>query len=774
VVDVSQPQLIEDATPGSSAETASPRWKPPSWLVELVLLDLSVAGNAIWLLRAVAGLLLLLLPGKVLLRAMRIPAASIRAYIAYLPCGSAALLIGVTLAVDLLGPPLGVQEPLRPLPVLVGVNIAVVVLAFLGRRAPEVHVLTRSDVMAKVRWLWPLVLPVASVAAASRLDNGGGKVIAVLVLVATVVMIPVCTVLAERLQVQQINAIIYGFALSLLLLTSMRSAYVVGFDINAEYYDFHQAVVQGIWHTGHLDPYEAMLSLTVLPASLHALIGGQDVWIFKLVYPALFALFPVAVFSIGTRFLSRRTSFVAAAIVLVQSYFFEQQPEIARQEFALLLFAGIIGALLDSSIGRWAQRGFIAILGVSLVLSHYSTTYIAVLICLIALIVASIASLLGRKSLPLLPLLTAVVFMSAGAVIWYVPVTHSGNDIAYVAETLREEGLGLLPGRAHGENIISSYFNGVRKAASSASSYETSVAQQYKTQLPFVIPLPGAKNPAYNLQNAPAAPVTNSTPLASTVFGDAELVVQQVFDALGALAALVFLLRRRGEPISRMMAFLGAAALVVLTASRLSGTLAEDYNPSRVFLQCLFVFSLLEAAFLDLLAARFSAPSWTAPHWSGRTLRAWITPFIFSGFGLLLAIAFVGNSGLATSITGASSLALANSGEDYNRFFPDSQERAAAQWLASAVPTQRVIYADVYAQLRLNQFTGLRRAVFNDVTPRTIDQHAWVYASRANIVDNLSWGVTDFGELDITFPKAFLDEYFNVVYSTGTTEIFHR
>jgi hypothetical protein len=27
--------------------------------------------------------------------------------------------------------------------------------------------------------------------------------------------------------------------------------------------------------------------------------------------------------------------------------------------------------------------------------------------------------------------------------------------------------------------------------------------------------------------------------------------------------------------------------------------------------------------------------------------------------------------------------------------------------------------------------------------------------------------------LDIDFPDAFLDRYFNVVYSTGSTEVFH-
>jgi hypothetical protein len=99
---------------------------------------------------------------------------------------------------------------------------------------------------------------------------------------------------------------------------------------------------------------------------------------------------------------------------------------------------------------------------------------------------------------------------------------------------------------------------------------------------------------------------------------------------------------------------------------------------------------------------------------------------------------------------------------------------ATAVWLAHAVPPDRVIYADYYAQLRLNQFTDLRNGVFIDVTPRTIDQNAWIFASSANVVGNRTWGLTSSGVLDLAFPSPFLLRYFDVVYSTGATEIFHR
>ena len=570
------------------------------------------------------------------------------------------------------------------------------------------------------------------------------------------------TFIADRLRRRQVNLLLYASGLSLMLLTSMRSSYVIGFDINSEYYDFHQTVLNGIWHFGHLSPYEAMLSLTVLPASLHALIGGQDVWIFKFGYPALFALFPVAVYSLGRRFLSRRAAFVAAALVIVQSYFFQQQPEIARQEIGLLIFAGIIGALFDTSLERRSQIWLVSVFGVTLVLCHYSTAYITIVLCLLATVVA--VTVARRKSAPIrvLPWLIATAVVTAMAVIWYVPATHSANNVTAAAQSIRQTGFQLLPGRRKGESIFSAYFNGPREAPASPSQYQSSTTAYYARHRSFIVPLPQAKNPIYNLHAAGPLTDTDHAPFLARLQGDAELLVQQTIDALAVIGALVFAFRRRGDPVTRMIGAIGLASFFVLAASRLSGTLASDYNSSRLFLQCLFVLSLLEAALFEMVATRLKS-------------RPWAGPVLFGAFSLMLVVAFLGNSGLVAPLLGGNApLTLSNNGEDHADLYPTAQEKTTAQWLAAEVPTRRVIYADYFGQLRLEQFTGLRKGIFIDVTPQTIDQGAWVFASTTNIVDHRTWGLTNSGILDLVFPVSFLDQYFDVVYSTGSTAVFHR
>ena len=111
----------------------------------------------------------------------------------------------------------------------------------------------------------------------------------------------------------------------------------------------------GIWHSAHHgDAYGAMLSLTVLPAELHFLSGVPDLLVFSVVYPAIGALLPVAVFGLARRVLSRRWAFAAATFVIMQE--FQDLPALARQEIAMVLFAVLLAAMLDTRI-KWPRDG---------------------------------------------------------------------------------------------------------------------------------------------------------------------------------------------------------------------------------------------------------------------------------------------------------------------------------------------------------------------------------------------------------------------------------
>ena len=82
------------------------------------------------------------------------------------------------------------------------------------------------------------------------------------------------------------------------------------------------------------------------------------------------------------------------------------------------------------------------------------------------------------------------------------------------------------------------------------------------------------------------------------------------------------------------------------------------------------------------------------------------------------------------------------------------------------------MYADRYGELRLNTQTSISRGLLNDITPQTLDQNAWVYASRVNIVDGQTRQLFDNHTVTYVFPVGFLDANFSVVYTNGSSEVF--
>jgi hypothetical protein len=117
---------------------------------------------------------------------------------------------------------------------------------------------------------------------------------------------------------------------------------------------------------------------------------------------------------------------------------------------------------------------------------------------------------------------------------------------------------------------------------------------------------------------------------------------------------------------------------------------------------------------------------------------------------------------------------LADNYEDYENFVVYEPDLAAAGWLTKEASASQFIDADRYGELRLASLAGERSGTFGDITPETIDQHAWVYATRTNVINNIVESDTGAYTGVYAFPKLFLDSNFNVVYTNGASEVFHR
>jgi len=102
--------------------------------------------------------------------------------------------------------------------------------------------------------------------------------------------------------------ILYLISLSLLFGTTLASNYLIGSDIHIEYYFARLTQLQG-WDYSLAYNMNGALSVTILAPFLSDLFHIDIVWVFKIIYPVLFACLPVVLYYIYRQIVSDRAAF---------------------------------------------------------------------------------------------------------------------------------------------------------------------------------------------------------------------------------------------------------------------------------------------------------------------------------------------------------------------------------------------------------------------------------------------------------------------------------
>jgi uncharacterized membrane protein len=731
--------------------------KPGAHVAALALIALLVPLHRWWAAQVAMVPLLLVVPGVILLRALRVPGEVVAAFPVYVPCASMVVIFGSGLAADMVGPLAGVAAPLRTLPVLISLEIVCLTLLAASVNAPPEVALPWRSLSRYAALSWPLILPLIAAAGALRLNSSRGAGVALMAVCGFVALLVIVAALSSRLDESLLRVVVYAAGLSVSWSYSLRGDGVYGFDIATEYQRLEQTIQAGVWHVAHPnDAYGAMLSVTVMPAQLHALSGMSGLLIFKVIYPMLYALFPVAIFDLARRVLSRPWAFVGTAFTIGQ-YAFTEIPSLARQEIALVLFVALLAAMLDARMQRRTQWALIALLGIGMALSHYSTTYVAV--TLIGLTIALQWAVSWFREIPRITGAMAVAFAatSISAAIWYVPVTHSDSHLQQVAQTVQAQGLNLLPNRVPGGSLISAYLQGNTKTPIQASAYEAKIHTFYLNQRNFIKPPAGASD--YVLHDSPVPEPTVKWRLGYDVLGFGLLIIEQLANVLAALGALIMVARRNATLMVRQIGLLALVTTVLLTLLRFSGTLAVTYGQERAQLQGLVLFAI--------------ALCWTGQGLAGT--RKARQACLLTVTTACLTVILVNTSYLVGAVLGGGTSAnLANSGSAFEYFDTTTPELASAKWLGQAAGSGELVYADEYGQLRLVAMTRIQDGLILDLTPVTLNKSAWVYASRTNIIDGRAFALYNEHFAAYVFPADFLGANYDLVYTNGSSEVYHR
>jgi uncharacterized membrane protein len=145
---------------------------------------------------------------------------------------------------------------------------------------------------------------------------------------------------------------------------------------------------------------------------------------------------------------------------------------------------------------------------------------------------------------------------------------------------------------------------------------------------------------------------------------------------------------------------------------------------------------------------------------------------------LLIAIIFIWFflpfSGFNSNIIGGEpKMNLNNFGEEYDRFYTYESEVKSLEWLSKYYNQKDEIYLDVYAILKAYYFSRIEENnTLKDILPSTIDKNAYVYSGYVNTIHKRTFVDYELKLMSYNFPTEFLNQNKNLIYNNGSSEVF--
>ena len=316
-------------------------------------------------------------PGFALIRLLRLKLEGLETLL-YMVGLSIVFLMAEGLLLNLFGPLVGIQGPLGLIPIMV-VSSSFVIISLLLRAQDNYEVFPISidkKRFAPTGIMLAVILLLSIIGGLLSNGSSGTNVILLIMLFSIAILIGV-TVFSKKLVPSQFYPILlFGIALALLLQVTLFSKYLVGGDIFGEYSLFQNTLSNLHWNSvSHLG-YNAMLSITILPTIYSVVLNMDGTWVFKLVYPFIFAFVPLGLYQLLKRKFDYRVVFFSVFFFVSGITFYTELLQLGRQMigelFYVLLFIAIFNDKLKG-FGKWLL--FIAF-SFGLIVAHYSIAYI--------------------------------------------------------------------------------------------------------------------------------------------------------------------------------------------------------------------------------------------------------------------------------------------------------------------------------------------------------------------------------------------------------------
>lgn len=347
------------------------------------------------LIQQISGFLsLTFVPGLLLLRVLRMHNLSAVRTTVYSVGLSLAVLMITGFFMNIVYPFFGITYPISLWPIVLTISSVVVLLSILAYLRDRTF--SSPDNLNLQELLSPPVLalsllPFGAVAGTYLMNNYGINSV-LMILLPIIALIPVVIACTPYIPEKYYPYAVFSVALTLLYHTALISMYVWGWDIQYEYYLTSTVIQNGLWDPTIHGNCNAMLSLVmIVPFYSIALNLGLD-WVFKIIYPFLFALVPLGLYSVFNRQTNGKIAFLACFFFMSLFVFYTEMLALARQEIAELFCVLIILSMIDRDLNKIQRSFFLLVFSMSLIVSHYGLSYLTMFILLGAWALATAGS----------------------------------------------------------------------------------------------------------------------------------------------------------------------------------------------------------------------------------------------------------------------------------------------------------------------------------------------------------------------------------------------
>lgn len=730
--------------------------------------------TAWWPLQVLLFLCITFLPGIAILRLMRITLRTFSAGVVYSFGLSVLTLMLSGLVANQLLFALGWERPLELLGAL-GiwdiVTAGLIIACVLVNRLPvRIQQWSPANV-AKPAWILfglSLLLPCFAALGAFRLNNGGDAFLAEFTLFFAAGLIAYGIILRRRLPSNLLAWLIFIIGLTVLCMTSLRGWDIVGHDIEREFRVYTSTYLHGHWDISlDRDPYNACLSITILPQMFAQLLNISGLAVFKIVLQVIFAVCPVVIFVLLRQYTAKLGALVGSLLFICYPTFINDSAMLTRQGVAYLFFALAL-LILSNQTQKTRYKIVFLLCALGAVLSHYSTAYMFVALFMVAagfkLCIAFVKWWQKRwrfrqakpkvQGTVLSPLFAALLFLMA--FVWYAQITATSSGLV----TTLHKSIVNLPKLFSDDNRSTDTSTALLFAGgkSQVDLYESYLA----TSQEHAAKMAGA------LQYLPALtsdelPVTRLGVLAHSVGINPSLIttLRQNFAKLlqlialgGILYAAYRLWRGRKDALNPDFICLGLAGVFVLTLMVVLPVLSINYGVLRAFQQAL-IFLILP---MILLLVRFGSRVWP-----------WLKTTLATGGMVLLFLLFTGF--FAQLLGGVSpSLSLNNQGLYYGLFYTSEADARAFAWLKTNVKKGSDVRAANFNRAKMHDpLYPFARA---GILPTQTGASTFVYLDPAQVVAQKVYLYYESSPLIMTFPLDYYDDTKNQIYSTTSTRIY--